>query len=156
MSCLCLSLVSVDDSVFYIQSVDDSVFSVYSVDDSVLSLHSVDDSVFSVHFRSLFQPSPFSSRTPTQNKRYTFMHNGGIPGFSKMKRQLLSLLGDEAYQAIEGTTDSEVRGGRCIRAKKKENNISCFETPNIVEHPTFPPAPTSLVIKLTQCYMPTR
>ena len=36
------------------------------------------------------------------------MHNGGIPGFNKMKRQLLSLLGDEAYEAIEGTTDSEV------------------------------------------------
>ena len=36
------------------------------------------------------------------------MHNGGIPGFDKMKRQLLSLVGDEAYEAIDGTTDSEV------------------------------------------------
>lgn len=43
-----------------------------------------------------------------QFKRYTFMHNGGIPGFDKMKRQLLSLVGDEAYEAIDGTTDSEV------------------------------------------------
>lgn len=37
------------------------------------------------------------------------MHNGGIPGFGRMKRQLMAMLGDEAYQAIEGTTDSEVR-----------------------------------------------
>lgn len=59
----------------------------------------------------------FSSRIPTKNKRYTFMHNGGIPGFCGMKRQLLSLLGDEAYKAIEGTTDSEVKGGRCIGVK---------------------------------------
>lgn len=36
------------------------------------------------------------------------MHNGGIPGFGRIKRQLMALLGDEAYQAIEGTTDSEV------------------------------------------------
>ncbi|CAN0041729.1 unnamed protein product, partial [Hapterophycus canaliculatus] len=36
------------------------------------------------------------------------MHNGGIPGFNGMKRQLLALLGEAAYQTIEGTTDSEV------------------------------------------------
>lgn len=48
----------------------------------------------------------------TQYKQYTFMHNGGIPGFGRMKRQLLALLGDEAYQAIEGTTDSEARKTR--------------------------------------------
>lgn len=45
---------------------------------------------------------------PFKFKRYTFMHNGGIPGFPQMKRALLSLLGEEAYEAIEGTTDSEV------------------------------------------------
>lgn len=44
------------------------------------------------------------------------MHNGGIPGFDRMKRHLLALLGDEAYQAIEGTTDSEVR-----RREEKEH-----------------------------------
>ena len=43
-----------------------------------------------------------------QLKRYTFMHNGGITGFPQMKRHLLSQLGDEAYEAMEGTTDSEV------------------------------------------------
>ncbi|CAM9944937.1 unnamed protein product, partial [Scytosiphon promiscuus] len=45
---------------------------------------------------------------PFKHKRYTFMHNGGIPGFDGMKRHLLAQLGDAAYKAIEGTTDSEV------------------------------------------------
>ncbi|CAN0093572.1 unnamed protein product, partial [Ectocarpus sp. 13 AM-2016] len=36
------------------------------------------------------------------------MHNGGIPGFARMKRQLLAQLGDEAYLAVEGSTDSEL------------------------------------------------
>lgn len=48
-----------------------------------------------------------------QLKRYTFMHNGGITGFPQMKRYLLSQLGDEAYEAMEGTTDSEVCHGFC-------------------------------------------
>lgn len=48
------------------------------------------------------------------------MHNGGIPGFDRMKRHLLAELGDEAYQAIEGTTDSEV--GR----REKENRRARF------------------------------
>ncbi|CAB1104717.1 unnamed protein product [Ectocarpus sp. CCAP 1310/34] len=45
---------------------------------------------------------------PFKYKRYTFMHNGGIPGFARMKRQLLAQLGDEAYLTIEGSTDSEL------------------------------------------------
>ncbi|CAN0288534.1 unnamed protein product, partial [Ectocarpus sp. 8 AP-2014] len=45
---------------------------------------------------------------PFKYKRYTFMHNGGIPGFARMKRQLLAQLGDEAYLAVEGSTDSEL------------------------------------------------
>lgn len=57
---------------------------------------------------------------PSQHKRYTFMHNGGIPRFDTMKRQLLSLLGDEAYEAIEGTTDSEVwRRLGCVRLGRR-------------------------------------
>lgn len=35
------------------------------------------------------------------------MHNGCVEGFSRFKRKLLSELSDEAYTAIEGTTDSE-------------------------------------------------
>lgn len=32
------------------------------------------------------------------------MHNGGIAGFKKIKRRLHSLLSDEIYETIEGTT----------------------------------------------------
>jgi len=39
--------------------------------------------------------------------RYTFMHNGGIPHFSRIKLRLLNLLGDPFFQEIKGSTDSE-------------------------------------------------
>jgi glutamine amidotransferase len=39
--------------------------------------------------------------------RYTFMHNGGIPHFSKIKLKLLNLLADPFFQEIKGSTDSE-------------------------------------------------
>eukprot|EP01034_Spumella_vulgaris_P034797 gene34798-42917_t len=35
------------------------------------------------------------------------MHNGGIPSFSKIKRQVLNLLSERVYQDIKGSTDSE-------------------------------------------------
>ncbi len=44
---------------------------------------------------------------PFKWKQYTFMHNGDVGGFSKMKRALLSNLSDEAFNHIKGTTDSE-------------------------------------------------
>ena len=67
-----------------------------------------------------FYASPHSPRQYMQYKRYTFMHNGGIPGFGRMKRQLMALLRDEAYQAIEGTTDSEVREGGAGRNEGRQ------------------------------------
>ena len=73
------------------------------------SLPSLASDICSVCTRPL---STNSIKPRPQYKRYTFMHNGGIPGFGRMKRQLLALLGDEAYQTIEGTTDSEVRTRR--------------------------------------------
>jgi len=35
------------------------------------------------------------------------MHNGGLPGFSRIKRKLLSLLSDDLFLWIQGQTDSE-------------------------------------------------
>jgi predicted glutamine amidotransferase len=35
------------------------------------------------------------------------MHNGDLGDFALLRRQLLASLGDAAFQAIEGTTDSE-------------------------------------------------
>jgi predicted glutamine amidotransferase len=44
---------------------------------------------------------------PFRHGRYTFMHNGDIGNFSRIRRALLAALSDEAFHAIRGTTDSE-------------------------------------------------
>ena len=36
---------------------------------------------------------------PFKYGKYTFMHNGGIPSFSKIKRQVLNLLSERVYRA---------------------------------------------------------
>ena len=44
---------------------------------------------------------------PFTRDQFSFMHNGAIGGFSKIKRALRHKLSDEAYSGIEGSTDSE-------------------------------------------------
>jgi glutamine amidotransferase len=44
---------------------------------------------------------------PFHYKKYLFMHNGGIGGFHKIKRQLRRRLSDDIYDWIRGQTDSE-------------------------------------------------
>lgn len=44
---------------------------------------------------------------PFKCGRYTFMHNGFIPNFMKMKRALCMLLSEDTYKGILGSTDSE-------------------------------------------------
>lgn len=44
---------------------------------------------------------------PFKYGRWTFMHNGGIPHFSKVKRRLLASLSERAFNNIIGSTDSE-------------------------------------------------
>lgn len=45
---------------------------------------------------------------PFKYGRWTFMHNGGIHNFSKIKRRVLASLSDRAFHNIAGSTDSEV------------------------------------------------
>ncbi|MDP7033863.1 MAG: class II glutamine amidotransferase [Planctomycetota bacterium] len=45
---------------------------------------------------------------PFRSESLLFMHNGSIPGFSEVRRKLLSGLSDRAFKGIVGTTDSEV------------------------------------------------
>ncbi len=40
-------------------------------------------------------------------RRLLFMHNGGVGGFSKLRRRLLDRLSDAAFESIRGSTDSE-------------------------------------------------
>ena len=44
---------------------------------------------------------------PFQHEQFLWMHNGAIADFRKIRRVLRESLGDVAYDAIEGTTDSE-------------------------------------------------
>ena len=44
---------------------------------------------------------------PFTFKEYTFMHNGGIPCFAKIKLKVLNLLSPETFANIKGTTDTE-------------------------------------------------
>ena len=44
---------------------------------------------------------------PFQYERYLFMHNGHVGSFRSIRRALLAGLGDEAFDAIRGSTDSE-------------------------------------------------
>jgi predicted glutamine amidotransferase len=44
---------------------------------------------------------------PFRRGRLAFMHNGDIGGFPALRRPLLARLGDDAFDTIEGNTDSE-------------------------------------------------
>jgi glutamine amidotransferase len=61
------------------------------------------------HVRAASEGLPVTETNthPYVHDRYTFMHNGEIAGFARIKRALLDGLGDTAYHMIEGTTDSE-------------------------------------------------
>jgi glutamine amidotransferase len=45
---------------------------------------------------------------PFRHDRWMWMHNGGIAGFQRIKRDLVSAVDPELYPHIEGSTDSEV------------------------------------------------
>lgn len=61
------------------------------------------------HVRAATQASAVSEANchPFRHGRYTFMHNGDVGGFARLRRPLLALLSDEAFHAIHGSTDSE-------------------------------------------------
>ncbi len=44
---------------------------------------------------------------PFVSGRFAFMHNGDLPGFPRIKRLIQQNLSDEAFQVIQGNTDSE-------------------------------------------------
>ncbi|MGE0160251.1 MAG: class II glutamine amidotransferase [Gemmatimonadales bacterium] len=44
---------------------------------------------------------------PFQHDRYLFMHNGHVGSFRSIRRTLLASLGEEAFDVIRGSTDSE-------------------------------------------------
>ncbi|MGJ8527015.1 class II glutamine amidotransferase [Maritalea sp.] len=59
-------------------------------------------------------PNTFVNCHPFRMDHWLFMHNGQIGGFSKLQRQIERLISDEAYKAINGTTDSELMFGLLV------------------------------------------
>jgi ergothioneine biosynthesis protein EgtC len=61
------------------------------------------------HVRAATQGSPVNEANchPFRSGVHTFMHNGEVGGFSSVRRPLLGMLSDDAFHAIEGSTDSE-------------------------------------------------
>jgi glutamine amidotransferase len=77
---------------------------------------SLENLAYRIHSRVVFGhvraashglPVQDTNTHPFSNGRYQFMHNGWIGSFRSIKRALQSSLGDAAWDAIEGTTDSE-------------------------------------------------
>ncbi|MBN9418870.1 hypothetical protein ABS71_21130 [bacterium SCN 62-11] len=66
------------------------------------------DCIFA-HVRAATGGSPVSRLNchPFSFGNLTFMHNGLIPEFGRMRRKLLENLSDEVYNSVTGSTDSE-------------------------------------------------
>ena len=66
------------------------------------------DCIFA-HVRAATGGSPVSRLNchPFSFGNLTFMHNGLIPEFGRMRRKLLETLSDEVYNSVTGSTDSE-------------------------------------------------
>lgn len=52
-------------------------------------------------------PVTYLNCHPFQRNQFAFMHNGSVGGFSLIKRRIRKKLSDPAYNAIQGSTDSE-------------------------------------------------
>lgn len=58
---------------------------------------------------------------------YAFMHNGSVSCFPKVRRHLLQALSDESFDAIRGTTDSEVLFGLFLDVLREVNEEEPLE-----------------------------
>ena len=68
----------------------------------------IKSSCFFAHIRAATEGIVAENNThPFHYKQYLMMHNGGIRGFKKIKRDLINMLSDDVYDWINGETDSE-------------------------------------------------
>jgi glutamine amidotransferase len=69
----------------------------------------IESDVFFAHVRASTGAANLSVNChPFRADRLLFMHNGQIGGFTLLRRQLLSMLSNECFDAILGGTDSEI------------------------------------------------
>jgi len=67
---------------------------------------------------------------PFSKDDFVFMHNGTVHGFSKLRRKIQSKLSDEAFELIQGTTDTE---HLFAIFHDQIRNISCPSTDEIAD-----------------------
>ncbi|QMT59834.1 class II glutamine amidotransferase [Legionella sp. PC997] len=60
-------------------------------------------------------------------KNWLFMHNGWIPYFKKIKRQIHNLLDDDIYNWIKGSTDSELIFALFLQLAKNKKLSSSYD-----------------------------
>ncbi|MCE3045584.1 class II glutamine amidotransferase [Legionella sp. 16cNR16C] len=88
----------------------------------------IESSVFFAHVRAASTGgiSQFNCH-PFLFEHWMFMHNGWIPHFDKIKRQLQDLLDDDIFSWIKGSTDSELVFALFLQLAKK------YDSPNFVD-----------------------
>lgn len=85
--------------------------------------------LFFAHVRAA-TPGTLTSETnchPFQFHHYTWMHNGNISEFKRIKRRVLDMLSNELYNHLQGTTDSEASFllfMELLRRKRPEEPLS--------------------------------
>lgn len=76
--------------------------------------------------------SPFNCH-PFLYKNWMFMHNGGIPHFEKIKRELYDSLDDDIYKWIQGSTDSEAIFALFLQLAKHSSTHTLSEITTILQ-----------------------
>lgn len=78
-------------------------------------------SLFFAHIRAASTGGVSQSNChPFIYKNWLFMHNGWIPHFEKIKRQIQNLLDEDIFNWIKGTTDSELIFALFLQLSKKK------------------------------------
>ena len=94
----------------------------------------IESSLVFAHVRAASLGSVISQPNchPFVYKQYTFMHNGGIGEFSKLKKHIVMDLSPELYKNIEGTTDSEHAFMTFLNHLPTPSDESSFVEPQIL------------------------
>jgi len=97
----------------------------------------IQSSCFLVHIRAATNGAVSIENThPFHYKENLMMHNGGIPQFDKIKRDLIRLLDNEAFDWIEGQSDSQyilalfmtyLRKTRSDEIATAKEMVTCFK-----------------------------
>jgi glutamine amidotransferase len=88
----------------------------------------VSSPLFFAHIRASTGSAIQETNThPFRYGKWLWMHNGLIRDFSRVRRELLSVVDDEYYPSIEGTTDSEAMFYLALTFGLRDDPIAAVE-----------------------------